>query len=138
MLGTTPNTAEFDATRNRLLAKLSSLVDTIADKITVVFDGTPVQPQQMKQGPIEILFSPTDSSADFVIEELVRNAREPSILLVATSDRMLRDSVEVNGAMSVSCSGFLELLEQQESEMRATLVRRSASAPGNALRDYLP
>jgi predicted RNA-binding protein with PIN domain len=135
---THPDPIQFNATRSRLIADVASMVGTLADRVTIVFDGTPVQPQQMPKGPLEIRFSPANSSADFVIEELVRESRAPSLLLVATSDRMLRDSVESNGAMSVSATGFLELLEEQKAELRASLNRRSASTPRNVLRDYLP
>jgi predicted RNA-binding protein with PIN domain len=136
----------FEACR-RLACRLDRLAGLLADRITVVFDG------QGAGGPseealdlaVEVVFSPSGQTADTVIERMARAAPRPEEVLVVTSDRRERETVDSSGAASMGCTDFLAWIEREERALaqRDTAARRRpppgswSSALGDQLDEHL-
>jgi predicted RNA-binding protein with PIN domain len=116
----------FEACR-RLVRRLDRLAGLLADRLTIVFDG------QGAGGPsdealdvaVEVVFSPSGQTADTVIERMARDAERPQDVLVVTSDRMERETVDSSGAASMGCTDFLAWVEREER----ALDRRGGPRP---------
>lgn len=116
----------FEACR-RMVRRLDRLAGLLADRLTIVFDG------QGAGGPsdealdvaVEVIFSPSGQTADTVIERMARAAERPQDVLVVTSDRMERETVDSSGATSMGCTDFLAWVEREER----ALDRRGGPRP---------
>jgi predicted RNA-binding protein with PIN domain len=132
--------ADLAGRRQRLLRLLDELAGTLAERVTVVFDGARAADQgAAPESPhVEIVFSPPDKTADTVIEQLVCGAKAPGEICVVTSDRPELDNITAAGAEAVSCAAFLEQLEQARERLEWQLARRKDRAPGFTLGDRFP
>jgi predicted RNA-binding protein with PIN domain len=127
------------AARGRIARRLEELIGTLADRITVVFDGTGEDAgSDAASAVVEVVFSPGDKTADTVIERLVSSAPDPGGILVVTSDRAERQTVGAAGAHSMSCGNFLTVCDHQEQMLAraARAVGKKASRP--TLGDFFP
>ena len=131
---------DFDGARAALVRRFEPLVGTLADRITIVFDGRlpghtpPVRFDRTPAPPgVEIIFSPAHLTADSLIERLVTEAADSQKITVVSSDLAERQTVEATGAHTLSCRTFLESL----ARMR---VDRAPSPPAqkSTLGDYFP
>jgi predicted RNA-binding protein with PIN domain len=120
--------------RRTLVEKLERNGAALAERITVVFDGrgddpsgTPTESQH-----IEVVFSTGGETADTYIERFVGAHPRPAEVMVVTSDRMERDTVEAAGAGSMPC---IELMERLETATRETA--RKIKAPVKPFRQSL-
>ncbi len=131
----------------RLLPARHLLVDLVArgaaplaGRTTVVFDGRGEggPAEEFAGSPVEVLFSPSDRTADAVIERLVHDAGDPSSILVVTSDRMERDNVTASGAQTMSAGDFLDLCGQAASRTRRAAAAPGRRTPRHTLGDHFP
>jgi predicted RNA-binding protein with PIN domain len=130
--------ADFETARWVLAQQIDSLCGALADRVTLVFDGTRGGPHEAFRGRIEVVFSPPELEADGVIERHICSAPNPSGILVVTSDRLLRQTVFGAGAHTMSCAEFSGLLRDKA---RLTTARCSPSprrAAGPRLGDFFP
>lgn len=103
--------------RDALVRVLRQFGDARQWRVTVVFDGYAAKrkPAEIEPTPgVEVLFSETGKTADDVIERMVGQSGGRADILVVTSDRMERHTVESLGAQSVDAELF-------EAEVRAAL-----------------
>ena len=103
--------------RDALVRVLQQFGDVRHWRTTVVFDGYAAKrkPDSVEPTPgVEVLFSETGKTADDVIERLVGMAENRNRILVITSDKMERHTVESLGASSMDAELF-------EVEVRAAL-----------------
>ncbi len=103
--------------RDALVGVLCQYGDARHCRVTVVFDGYAAKrrPEALEPTPgVEVLFSETGKTADDVIERLVGQAGHHDGILVVTSDKMERHTVESLCAHSVGAELF-------ESEVTAAL-----------------
>jgi hypothetical protein len=103
--------------RDALVGVLRQYGDARHCRVTVVFDGYAAKrrPEALEPTPgVEVLFSETGKTADDVIERLVGQAEHHDRILVVTSDKMERHTVESLGAHSMDAELF-------ESEVMAAL-----------------
>jgi predicted RNA-binding protein with PIN domain len=91
-----------------LVSLLKSYRARTGKAITVVFDpgGAFALPQRRRDGGIEIIFAPHNSSADAVIIYRLQRSRDPQQWLVVTSDRELAETVARQGARLRSAEDF--------------------------------
>jgi predicted RNA-binding protein with PIN domain len=127
-----------EVARDRLVRQIDGMAGHLAERITVVFDGTGPKTNRDPAAHIEVLFSSGDKTADTVIERLVLEAREPGSILVVTSDSAERRTVDAAGARSMSCGDFLEHGQQQRAQLARAAgdTRKKAHAP--TLGDFFP
>ena len=105
----------FAQARHRLVEMLDELAGSMAYReVQVVFDGVGREAEFEVHSPnLRVLFCPPNMTADSIIERLANSDPNPAGILVVTSDRGERDTVEAAGATSMSCGNFCDLLERQ-------------------------
>ena len=125
--------------RQKIVRKLDEVAGALAERITVVFDGTGRGGGDgCETSAIEIVFSPSDKTADTVIERLVHEAPDPAGILVVTSDRLERETTAAAGADTMSCGDFLDLCERTRSELSRQTGARRGKISGSKLGDFFP
>lgn len=97
--------------RLRLLGKLAAVAGRLAPRWTIVFDGrdTGGPGDEVVPPGFDVRYSPASLTADTVIERLAADAPRPDRVLVVTSDRLERETVDAAGARSMGCTDFLDL-----------------------------
>ena len=103
-----------DRAKRELIATLQDFADASGARVTVVLDGRPLAGlPEGAHGTVNVLYAPRRGrdAADDRIVELVEADDEPAGLVVITSDRALRERVELLGARVVGSSTFLRRVE---------------------------
>ena len=131
--------ADFASARRGLARLIGELGDELAERVTIVFDGTAGGRAEALQAPgLEVLFSPSSQSADSVIERMVSKAPSADGILVVTSDRGERFTVGAAGAMTMSCDNFIDLLKDCRKAVTRKLNPRRRPPSGPSLGDFFP
>jgi uncharacterized protein len=105
----------------------------------VVFDGTGKgRETEAGRSSVEVVFSPGHHTADTVIERLVHEAPDPGGILVVTSDRAERETVDAAGAHSMGCGDFLVWCDQQRHALASTAGVLRRKTPKSTLGDFFP
>ncbi|MDH3346431.1 MAG: NYN domain-containing protein, partial [Kiritimatiellaceae bacterium] len=98
---------ELQTARQRLIRRIERAAPEMAPRVTVVFDGRELGSDVALSAPhLEVIFSPSNRTADAVIERMVSEAKHPERILVVTSDRVEEQIVSAAGAMVLSCLEF--------------------------------
>jgi predicted RNA-binding protein with PIN domain len=101
--------------RRRLVDALSELAARTGADVEVVFDGgehdQPAPPGATRQ-LVKTRFSPPGTEADDVILEMVERYPAHRPVVVATSDRRVRDGVRQRGANVISAGQLLKVLRR--------------------------
>ncbi len=112
--------------------QLASLVRIIHDfegiRTTLVFDGkgediTIERPSG--QLTFSYLYSPSNMTADAVIEQLVRSSSHPQEIMVASGDNMVRQSTGAAGALTIGFRQLADWIHSCEMRQSENLKRRS-------------
>jgi len=100
--------------RRRLIRHLEVAVPVLADKITVVFDGSGSRGEvdRFETSVVEVHFSSAGSSADSMIEGMVADDANPARILVVTSDNLESNAVSGSGAATTRCEYFMDQLNR--------------------------
>ena len=101
--------------RRRLVDALSELAARTGADVEVIFDGgehdQPAPPGATRQ-LVKTRFSPPGTEADDVILEMVERYPAHRPVVVATSDRRVRDGVRQRGANVISAGQLLKVLRR--------------------------
>ena len=125
--------------RQQLVRKLEEVAGRLAERITVVFDGTGLGGGEgYEASAIEIVFSPSDKTADTVIERMAHEVPDPAGILVVTSDRLERETAGAAGADTMSSGDFLDWCERTRSELSRQAGARRGKNFGSKLGDFFP
>jgi predicted RNA-binding protein with PIN domain len=106
-----------DAARARLSQMLSVVHDTEQVRLTLVFDGRGKELTVEYPGDgrtFTHIHTPTGTTADDVIEQLVGQASEPANCYVATDDRAERQTIEATGAVGLSAEELAAWVQRAE------------------------
>ena len=123
--------------RQRLVRMIEQSAGGMAEKITVVFDGREAGvDESLSSSRMNILFSPSNRTADGVIEQMVHDSKQPDKILVVTSDWIEQRLVSVFGATVISCREFLLRCETPPASKRSFGTRNSGK--GQTLGDFFP
>lgn len=123
--------SNFALARNTLVRRLEELLGVMATRITVVFDGTIGGRQTgFESSAVEVFFTSADMSADSAIERLSAEAATPASVLVVSSDRLERYTVEASGVRSLSCRSFVEEVARAQGELHRR-IQRTERQPGS-------
>jgi len=125
---------DLPTARQRLVRRIEPAASGMASKITVVFDGREGGRDEALGAPnLEVIFSPSNRTADGVIEQMVHDAPKPERILVVTSDWIEQRLVSVFGASVISCREFL-----LHCETLSVMVARQKPSKGSTLGDFFP
>jgi predicted RNA-binding protein with PIN domain len=122
--------SNFALARHDLVRRLEELLGLMAPRITVVFDGTIGGRQTgFESSAVEVIFTSADVSADATIERLAAEAGNPQSVVVVSSDRLERYTVESSGVRSLSCRSFVEEMARVQGELHRRL-QQTRRQPG--------
>ena len=125
--------------RQHLVRKLEEVAGALAERITVVFDGTGRGGREgYESSSIDVVFSPSDKTADTIIERMVHEAGDPAGILIVTSDRLERETTAAAGADTMSCGDFLDLCERTRSDLSRQGGAGRGKNPNSKLGDFFP
>jgi hypothetical protein len=119
---------DFEAAREALLERLALFCAVTGKKVIIVFDGRGGNhPQRVEHHlgveSIEVVYAPTDISADSVIERYVYKTSHRLSLVVVSNDRGLRDLCRNMGAMTMEADSFLATMRESHDDARTTLAK---------------
>jgi len=101
----------------KLVARLRTTCARERKRVTVVFDrGLPGGPSALSGGGVTVVFAPSGGSADGILRERIRSARDPRGLIVVTSDRAVADVARANGARVMGAAAFAAQLDPAPGE----------------------
>jgi predicted RNA-binding protein with PIN domain len=126
--------------RDALVRVLQQFGDARQCRVTVVFDGYAAKrkPDAVEPTPgVEVLFSDTGKTADDAIERLVGLAESRSRILVITSDKMERHTVESLGAHSMDADLFEVEARSALGELEALIRQHGRPRRLGAIRHHL-
>lgn len=130
--------SDLQTARQRLVRRIEQTALGMAEKVMVVFDGREDGRDASLDTPqLEVLFSPSNRTADGLIEQMVHDAPNPDRILVVTSDWIEQRLVSVFGATVISCREFLLRCEAEERLSPPKLHGKPGSA-GLTLGDFFP
>ena len=115
-----------NAARSQLSKAVAGLEETEELRVSLVFDGkgTELAVEHPSGRPgFAVLYTPSGTTADDVIEQWVAKSRQAGDCLVATDDRAERQTIEALGAAGLSSADL------------ATWVRQAAGRLGTRLQD---
>ncbi|MCP4541912.1 MAG: NYN domain-containing protein [Chloroflexi bacterium] len=92
----------------KLVVRLKSYCARTSKRVTVVFDhGLPGgRSWELSGGGVETVFAPTGRTADRILCERLRQARDPRGLTVVTSDRQVIAAAKAQGARVMRSEQF--------------------------------
>lgn len=97
--------------------------------VTLVLDGKGAQPELIQPDPelprFCLLYAPQGGSADAIIEQMVARANEPTRLVVASRDNMVRETVTALGARAVCPDQLADAVSACEDRQEREIRRRS-------------
>jgi predicted RNA-binding protein with PIN domain len=99
--------------RDRLIANLEGIASRTRRPFTVVFDGTGIGTQPIRDGiaspssRVKVVYSPASKEADVVITEILAVLPLVEAVIVVSSDRRVQRLVESMGANVVSSQQFV-------------------------------
>ena len=116
-----------DAARTRLSQMVSVIHDLEQVRLTLVFDGRGTElvvecPSGLKT--FSHVFTPTGVTADDAIEQLVGQAVDPGVCLVATDDRAERQTIEATGATGISSDDLAAWVQRAGCRQQTQLTSR--------------
>ena len=127
---------DIQSARHRLVRMVEEAAHYMARQTTIVFDGREagIDPA-LSSSYLEVFFSPSDLSADSVIERIVCRSENPGKILVVTSDRAEHDTVSSAGAHTMSCGDFMNRCRAHAKKQRP---RRTPPGKEPRLGDLFP
>ena len=125
---------DLQTARQRLVRRIEQGASGMASRISVVFDGRERGRDTSFDAPhLEVLFSPSNRTADGVIEQMVHDAKKPERILVVTSDWTEQRLVSAFGASVISCREFL-----LRCETPSVAPKSPKPSQGPKLGDFFP
>jgi len=112
--------------REALIKQLRDFQDWTGMRVVVVFDGKGRRVEGTSEpGDVQVFYSRSGQSADAIIERLASKYAKHFELMVATSDRLERQTVTSFGAVSISPEMLREMIEEAVPD--GTKPRRNRS-----------
>ncbi len=119
----------LDVARDALAERVRAIHDAGDARVALVLDGTGdrVTAERPFGGDgFEYLYAPAALSADGAIERMAARAREDSEVVVATGDRMVRESVRASGGTALSAEELMDWAGACERRLAEAAARRRA------------
>ena len=131
-----PADTDLQTARHRLIRLIENTAHRLAPQTTIVFDGRETGTDAtLVSEYIEVFFSPSNLSADTVIERLVSKHDRPDGILVVTSDRAEQATVSSAGAHVMSSQEFLVRCRRDKQR---SLDKRPPPGRESTLGDHFP
>jgi predicted RNA-binding protein with PIN domain len=101
----------------KLVARLRTYSARTGKRVTVVFDrGLPGgRSRELSGGGVEVVFASAGHTADGILRERIRGARDPRGLTVVTSDREVMRAARASGARVMRSGKFAAKLKAPQT-----------------------
>jgi len=119
-----------DAARAQLIRCVATIHDAEQIRVTLVFDGRGdelVVERLSELTTLSVIYTPSSATADDVIEQLVANADDPAVCIVATDDNAERETVCASGATAIRPCELAAWVQRAEVRQGAALAARRAT-----------
>jgi len=105
----------LEVVRHKIIQKAEAMLGYVTLRASIIFDGRNLfRCENNPASPVvEVIFARGDLTADGKITRMVIGHPNPSRILVVSSDRIIRNSVEAAGASSMSAGDFWEWSDRQ-------------------------
>jgi len=125
---------DFEAARESLIDRVADMCITLGRNAIVVFDGRSKHlPETVAHGRgaagLEVIYAPSSTSADAVIERAVYLAPKKMDVVVVSGDRSLRDLCRGMGALVMDADNFLATSHEIDRDMKSLAARTRQAAP---------
>lgn len=114
--------------RRQLIDILSEYAATTQHKIVLVFDGYHVKGSRGSEeiiSGIQIIYTPEDVTADMVIERLVTKIQKHDDCYVASSDRLVQETILAQGGLRISANELYNLVYNEKNDIRKKIDKPS-------------
>ena len=126
----------IQSSRHQLVRMVEETAHNMARQTTVVFDGRAAgSDAALSSKYLEVFFSPSNLSADSIIERLVCKFPAPGKILVVTSDHAEHNTVSSAGAQTMSSEEFMNRCER---ESKNKIEKRTPPGQEPKLGDLFP
>ncbi|MCX7722447.1 MAG: NYN domain-containing protein [Verrucomicrobiae bacterium] len=114
-----------EAARDRLVRWLTRYHDATGVPISVFFDGSGAAPgvSDSSTPEVEVLFSRAGKTADEMIERAAHRLLEYGEVWVVTDDSAEQQTVTALGAIAISCSNFIRMVEDAVAQLHCRVKR---------------
>ena len=130
---------DFVTARQRLARYLDKLAGSLAKRVTIIFDGTIAgRDEHFDASSVEVVFCDGVDTADAMIERTAAACAHPETMLVVTSDRAERETVEAHGVQTTSCAAFLDLVAHARTNLGRAISSHRSGARKTTLGDFFP
>ena len=121
----------LEAAREALIEKVAHFCTATGHQATIVFDGKgPHHTTTQNDLPnLEIIFSPSNLTADAVIERHVYKAEDRLNLVVVSNDQGIRDLCRGLGSLVMEPDYFLQSARESRRDISSTLKRTQKDKP---------
>jgi len=100
--------------RDELIKRLRHYQDWTGMRVTLVFDGSGLRvTEQSDPHDVQIFYARRGQSADAIVERLASKYASRFEITVATSDSLVKETVNASGAACVSPEGLRQLLQER-------------------------
>ena len=125
---------DLEAARDGLVEKVAQFCTATGHRATIVFDGRsghrPNFTPDTKTVPgLDILFSPSNLTADAVIERRVYKSDDRLNVVVVSNDRGVRDLCRGLGSLVMEPDYFLQSARESRQSVSETLKRTQKNKP---------
>ena len=119
----------------KLVARLRTYSARTGKRVTVVFDrGLPGgRSRELSGGGVEVVFASAGHTADGILRERIRGARDPRGLMVVTSDREVMRAARASGARVMRSGKFAAKLKTP----RAASVEQDVHLSAEEVEEWL-
>ena len=109
--------------RDEVISYLKDRLLSLGLHITIIFDSHHTIgafiPTRLRKEELEIIYTPSDQTADQYIIELLESSKNNHIKTIVTSDRFLTKQAKIHGAHSLTISAFLDMILKKEKKARS-------------------
>lgn len=125
---------DLEAAREALIEKVAQFCTATGHQATIVFDGRSRHQPNATPDPktvpgLNIIFSPSNLTADAVIERNVYKAQDRLNLVVVSNDQGVRDLCRGLGALVMEPDYFLQSARESRQGVTETLKRTQKEKP---------
>ena len=133
---------DFESAREALVDKVAAFCAATGKLAVVVFDGQGRHhPEQVSHNRgvagLQVLYSPTNLSADAVIERSVYQEKNRLEVVVVSNDRGLRELCAGMGALVMEAGHFIATMREARGDTSATAANTRLGEPLQHLEDRL-
>lgn len=116
-----PLNLNLENQRNHLIRLIKSFTQSEQSEVLIIFDNSlsSKTTKNIRSGRIKIQFTKHSMEADDLIRKIIRNEKNPTHLVIVSSDRAIQYAAKDHGANILSSEDYYRLIEKKQSSNRS-------------------